>query len=139
MEEVVKLRESRRGWQSPRLYGFHLPIPPKLSQPVLIPTPDSPVVPLRPVSVASVGTRSAQKQVSIPLMYGFRLAMGMIYFSPLHMNCHLELHALWLYLLSHGFRLRFRQTHRPSSHRATKQSSWSLPPLRMLIILINIR
>jgi len=58
------------------------PSPPKLSQSVLTPTPDSLAIPLRPVSVANVGTRSTQKQVPIPLMHGFRLAMGTVYFSP---------------------------------------------------------
>ena len=41
------------------------PSPPKVSQPVPVPTPE-PAIPPRPVSAASVGTRSTHRQVIIP-------------------------------------------------------------------------
>jgi hypothetical protein len=70
-------------------------------------------------------------------MYGFRLTAGTAYVSPLHMNYHLKLRTLRLYLLNLNRRLQLRPLHhyQVTEHPTDPHG----PPPASLMILIKIR
>ena len=106
---------------------------------VIVPAPaPAPAIPPRPVPIVSVSTRPTHEQVPIPPDVWIPVSDGDDIRLPPH-ELSLKLHTLRLYLLNLKCRLRLRPFHRLSSHRATDRSSWPLPSLRTLTILITIR